>query len=118
MSDRNVAFIGSIPQNYDRYLGQVYFHHYADDLSARLEITPGMRVLEVACGTGIVTERLVLRLAGPGTVVATDLNEPMLAYARQKARDARMAPGRRHQAALRRAFVRRGGLPVRAHVLP
>jgi ubiquinone/menaquinone biosynthesis C-methylase UbiE len=85
MSDRNVAFIGSIPQNYDRYLGPVYFHHYADDLSARLEITPGMRVLEVACGTGIVTERLVRRLAGRGTVVATDLNEPMLAYARQKA---------------------------------
>src|SRR2546430_16756603 len=43
-----------------------------------------MRVLETACGTGILTERLLRRLAGQGVLVATDLNEPMIAYARQK----------------------------------
>jgi SAM-dependent methyltransferase len=43
-----------------------------------------MRALEVACGTGIVTERLVRRLAGQGSLVATDLNDAMLAYARAR----------------------------------
>ena len=85
MTDSNAAFVGSIPEHYDRSLGPILFHHYADDLVGRLTVTPGTRVLETACGTGIVTERLARRLRGRGTVVATDLNEPMLAYARQKA---------------------------------
>src|SRR5712692_3290987 len=84
MADRDAAFVGSIPEKYDRYLGPIYFHHYADDLAARLPVTPKMRVLEMACGTGILTERLVRRLGGQGTVVATDLNEPMIVYAQQK----------------------------------
>ena len=61
MAESHAAFVGSIPANYDRYLGPVFFHHYADDLAARLPVTPGMRVLETACGTGIVTERLAAR---------------------------------------------------------
>lgn len=76
--------MGSIPANYDRYLGPVFFHHYADDLAARLSVTPGMRVLETACGTGIVTERIGARLAGQGSLVATDLNEAMFAHGRTR----------------------------------
>jgi ubiquinone/menaquinone biosynthesis C-methylase UbiE len=81
----SAAFIGSIPENYDHYLGPMYFHHYADDLAARLPIVPGMRILETACGTGILTERLARRLHGHAALVATDLNEPMIAHASQKA---------------------------------
>lgn len=81
MADRDAAFVGSIPQNYDRYLGPLFFHDYAAAMAARLPVTTGMRVLETACGTGIVTERLARHLAGRGTLVATDLNAPMLAYA-------------------------------------
>jgi hypothetical protein len=44
MPDANAAFIGSIPVHYDRHLGSVFFHPYADDLVARLRIAPGMRV--------------------------------------------------------------------------
>jgi ubiquinone/menaquinone biosynthesis C-methylase UbiE len=84
MADSNAAFVGSVPQNYDRYLGPLLFHHYADDLVVRLAVKPGIRVLETACGTGIVTARLARRLAGQGTLVATDLNDPMMAYARSK----------------------------------
>src|SRR6185503_9838076 len=84
MADANAAFVGSVPQNYDRYLGPLLFHGFADDLVARLPITAGMRVLETACGTGIVTERLARRMSGQGTLVASDLNEPMLAHARAK----------------------------------
>src|SRR5262249_52951255 len=52
-----------------------------DDLAGRLEVKPGMRVLETACGTGIVSRRLAERLRGAGSLVATDLNEAMIAYA-------------------------------------
>jgi ubiquinone/menaquinone biosynthesis C-methylase UbiE len=84
MSDQDAAFVGSIPENYDRYLGPLFFHGYAEVMAARLEVVSGMRVLETACGTGIVTERLAARLAGQGSLVATDLNAPMLAYASAK----------------------------------
>jgi ubiquinone/menaquinone biosynthesis C-methylase UbiE len=82
--DRNAAFVGSIPQNYDRYLGPLFFQPYADDLAARLVPGPALRVLEVACGTGLVTRRLLERLGGAGSILATDLNEAMLAYGRSR----------------------------------
>ena len=82
MADRNAAFVGDIPANYDRYLGPVLFHQFADDLAGRLRVTPGMRILETACGTGIVTRRLLDRLRGQGSIVATDLNEAMTEHGR------------------------------------
>src|SRR5205814_10335596 len=60
----------------------MFFHPYADDLAGRLVVTPGMRVLEVACGTGLLTRRVLERLRGRGSILATDLNEAMLAYGR------------------------------------
>ena len=84
MTDQHAAFVGSIPTNYDRYLGPLFFHGYADDLAARVPVTDGVRVLEVACGTGIVTERLARRVQGRGSLVATDLNEAMLAHAQRR----------------------------------
>lgn len=82
MTDRNAAFVGDIPGNYDRYLGPVFFHGYADDLAGCLTIKPEMRVLETACGTGLVARRLLDRLRGHGVLVATDLNEAMIAHGR------------------------------------
>jgi ubiquinone/menaquinone biosynthesis C-methylase UbiE len=84
MADPNAAFVGSIPDAYDAYLGPLLFHPYADDLAARLQVAPGMRVLEIACGTGILTERLLKRLGGQGAIVATDLNEAMFAQAQRR----------------------------------
>jgi ubiquinone/menaquinone biosynthesis C-methylase UbiE len=84
MAEQHAAFVGTVPPNYDRYLGPILFHAYADDLAARLPARFGTRVLEVACGTGIVTGRLVRRLAGQGTLVATDLNEAMIAHAQTR----------------------------------
>lgn len=84
MAERDAAFVGSVPENYDRYLGPLLFREYAEAMAARLQPAPGMRTLETACGTGIVTEQLLARLAGQGNLVASDLNEPMLAYAAAK----------------------------------
>ena len=60
------------------------FHGFADDIVAGLPGKTGLRVFETACGTGIVTERLVQRLRGAGTVIATDLNEAMVEHARAR----------------------------------
>ena len=75
-------FTGSIPQFYDRYLGPVIFFPYAEDLAARIQCPPGGRVLETACGTGIVTRRILNVLPSDARLVATDLNEPMIEHAR------------------------------------
>jgi len=91
VADRNAAFVGDIPRNYDRYLGPILFHGFADDLAERISVMPGMRILETACGTGIVTRRLADRLRGHGSIVATDLNEAMIAHGR-----AQMPAGNEH----------------------
>ena len=79
----HTSFSGSVPGIYDRLLGPVLFESYARDLVARLDRRDGVRVLEVACGTGIVTRRLREELPPASTLVATDLNEPMLDEARK-----------------------------------
>lgn len=54
----------------------------AKDLLDTVALAPGMQVLDVACGTGIVA-RLAAPQVGPtGRVVGLDTNEAMLAVAR------------------------------------
>ena len=76
-------FSDSIPGLYDRHLGPVLFEPYAADLVGRLPDEDALRVLELACGTGVVTRRLREALPSSATLVATDLNEPMVSYARE-----------------------------------
>jgi ubiquinone/menaquinone biosynthesis C-methylase UbiE len=82
--DRNVLFQGPIPENYDRFLGPVIFEPYADDLVTRLKDGKFERVLEIACGTGIVTRRLRDALPSKTEIVATDLNADMFGVAKPK----------------------------------
>jgi ubiquinone/menaquinone biosynthesis C-methylase UbiE len=84
MDNKNARFAGSIPAAYDRYLGPILFQPYAEDLMARLAVNPGSSVLELACGTGILTRKLRDRLPSSVKLVATDLNEPMLRNAAGK----------------------------------
>lgn len=85
MAEMNLSFSGSIPQLYDRYLGPVLFAPYAADLVRRVatHAAPGP-VLEMACGTGIVTQQLRTHLAPEVELVASDLSQAMLDYARTK----------------------------------
>ncbi|MBN9336180.1 class I SAM-dependent methyltransferase [Devosia sp.] len=83
--DQNIAaFVGSIPEFYDRGLGPVLFADYADLMAARVAAVAPSSVLEIAAGTGIVTEALRKRLTATTRITATDLNPPMLDVARQK----------------------------------
>jgi ubiquinone/menaquinone biosynthesis C-methylase UbiE len=82
--DRNVLFQGAIPENYDRYLGPVIFDPWAEDLVVRLAGKKYERILEIACGTGIVTRRLRDALPATTEIVATDLNSDMFEFAKPK----------------------------------
>ncbi|MGE5616663.1 MAG: class I SAM-dependent methyltransferase [Bacillota bacterium] len=84
MTETKASFTGSIPEFYDRYLGSAWFDAYAKDIAARLPAKPPGDVLEVACGTGIVTQRLRQRLDPSVRLVASDLSPAMLGFARAK----------------------------------
>lgn len=84
MAETTISFSGSIPQLYDRYLGPVLFEPYATDLARRVAAQATGPVLEMACGTGVVTQQLRAHLAPEIKIVATDLSQPMLDYARTK----------------------------------
>ena len=85
MADRPDAFIGTCRRTTIATLAPCSFMASPTTSAAR-----GFRggrecsVLEVACGTGIVTRRLLARLRGQGSLVATDLNEAMLAHGRRE----------------------------------
>jgi ubiquinone/menaquinone biosynthesis C-methylase UbiE len=57
------------------------FVPYADDLAFRLTDMEHGRILETAAGTGMLTRALVSSLPGNVSIVATDLNQPMLDHA-------------------------------------
>jgi ubiquinone/menaquinone biosynthesis C-methylase UbiE len=80
--NNDAAFVGSIPANYDRYLGPFLFEPFARDLAARVDWVAGARVLELACGTGRLTRHLAGALTGGQQLTATDLNADMVSYAR------------------------------------
>jgi ubiquinone/menaquinone biosynthesis C-methylase UbiE len=84
MSDSHTAFIGSIPAYYDEYLVPLIFEEYAMDLARRISVPAGGAVLETAAGTGVVTRQLRKMLLPDVRIVATDLNESMLAYSKGK----------------------------------
>jgi SAM-dependent methyltransferase len=88
MPDASTNFAGSIPELYDRCLGPVMFAPYAADLARRVADRPGDAVLETACGTGILTRQLQACLPAEARLVATDLNQPMIDYARARLDDA------------------------------
>ncbi|HYC48197.1 MAG TPA: class I SAM-dependent methyltransferase [Burkholderiales bacterium] len=75
------VFAGSIPAMYERYLVPLIFEPYAADLTSRLGAKTLSSVLEIAAGTGVVTRAMAAALPASVSIVATDLNQPMLDYA-------------------------------------
>lgn len=84
MAHADSKFAGSIPALYDRYLGPLIFEPYAAELAQRLSELKHGNVLEIAAGTGILTWELARRLPPDVSIVATDLNQPMLDFASAK----------------------------------
>src|SRR5262249_51880447 len=78
MSDMNRSFAGSMPEFYDRILVPVMFEPFALDLAERLCGMNFGQILELACGTGVVTRVLTRLLPAEVAITATDLNPAML----------------------------------------
>ena len=79
---RQWQFAGSVPENYERYLVPALFKPWAEDLVEMAALRSGDRVLDIACGTGIVARIAARRLGGNGSVIGLDLSGPMLDAAR------------------------------------
>ena len=73
---------GTAAELYERYLVPAITGVWAADLVRRAALQPGERVLDVACGTGIVTRLAADQVGAQGAVVGLDLNTAMLAVAR------------------------------------
>lgn len=84
MIEKSSGFVGSIPEHYDKYLGPRIFNCFAQDLAARVAESAPDSVLELAAGTGIVSRCLRDALPAHSSLVASDLNPPMLEVARRK----------------------------------
>ena len=77
----DTAFLGSVPEKYDRYLGPLLFEPFAEDLANRISGKNYREVLELACGTGRVTRHLRKTLPASAKLVATDLHADMIKVA-------------------------------------
>jgi ubiquinone/menaquinone biosynthesis C-methylase UbiE len=76
------AYGGDPAANYERFFVPAIGAPLAADLVRRAALRPGERVLDVACGTGVVARLASGQVGAAGTVAGLDVNPGMLAVAR------------------------------------
>ena len=78
-------FLTSVAENYERNLVPIVFAPWANELVETAALRQGDRVLDVACGTGIVARIAARKLGGTGSVTGLDASAPMITVARAAA---------------------------------
>jgi SAM-dependent methyltransferase len=81
MEDSRGQVVRRAADVYERFFVPALFGEWAPRVAEAATIGPGQSVLDVACGTGILT-REAARRAGAGGVVGLDCNDGMLSVAR------------------------------------
>jgi ubiquinone/menaquinone biosynthesis C-methylase UbiE len=76
------AYLGNPAANYERYFVPAIGAPLATDLIHLAALRPDERVVDVACGTGIVARLASQQVGSAGTVAGLDVNPGMLAGAR------------------------------------
>ena len=76
---------GSGPEAYERYMVPIHCMALAEDLIERVKVQPRESVLDVACGTGIVSRYAARRAGTLGRVTGVELNPAMIDVARKAA---------------------------------
>ena len=66
---------------YERYIVRSLFRPWTEDLIARIDRIAATRILDLACGTGIVTRMLAPRAPGNAAFTGLDISPGMLAKA-------------------------------------
>jgi ubiquinone/menaquinone biosynthesis C-methylase UbiE len=79
------GLVSSPAETYETYLVPTFFAHLTTRVLEVAQPQPGDRVLDAACGTGVVARRVASILGARGRVVGLDLNPAMLAVARSAA---------------------------------
>jgi ubiquinone/menaquinone biosynthesis C-methylase UbiE len=69
-------------QTYEAYFVPAMFRPWANELISRAQPRPGERVLDVACGTGIVARLIARLLNGQAQITGLDLSPAMIEVAR------------------------------------
>ncbi len=116
----DTAFTGPIADLYERYMVPLLFEPYAEDLARRILAADARTLLEVGCGTGVVTRKLLAGLPQAARSTVSDLNEEMLQQARKRLGEESLpglADGHRRRSILRGRQFRSGLLPVCRDVL-
>ncbi len=85
MTSPNIKQMEQAAVAYEETLVPALFHRWAEVVADHAGLTPGQRVLDVACGTGILARAAASRVGSTGTVVGLDVNPGMLEVARQQA---------------------------------
>lgn len=73
----------SFPEMYERWLVGPLFRPWAEVTFEVVNLSPGHRVLDIACGTGIVARVAREQLGAAGCIVGIDISADMLAVARK-----------------------------------
>jgi len=74
-----------LAESYERFMVPSLFGPWASYLIERANPQPGERVLDIACGTGIVARNVAPRVGSQGLVVGLDVNPDMISMARAAA---------------------------------
>jgi ubiquinone/menaquinone biosynthesis C-methylase UbiE len=82
----------SAPATYQEFLVPAMFAPFAERFVEHGCVRPGSRVLDVACGTGVVSRAAAILAGTGGSVAGVDLGEPMLAVARSHPAEENAAP--------------------------
>ena len=77
----------SAAEIYEQFFVPALFAAWPEHVLRAAEVEVGQTVLDVACGTGILSREARKLVGGSGTVVGVDINEGMLAVARSKSPD-------------------------------
>jgi SAM-dependent methyltransferase len=80
------ALSGTAAEMYERNMVPAIFEPFARDLLEVANLKAGEKVLDVACGTGIVARLAWPKISPTGSVVGSDLNSDMLDVARERSR--------------------------------
>jgi ubiquinone/menaquinone biosynthesis C-methylase UbiE len=74
----------SAAEVYEQFFLPALFQEWTGRVADAAQIGPGQRVLDVACGTGVLARTVAERVGPQGMVVGLDINPGMLEVARRK----------------------------------
>jgi SAM-dependent methyltransferase len=75
----------SAAEAYEEFFVPALFQQWTGRVADEAGIRPGDRVLDVACGTGVLARHVASRVGPSGSVSGVDINDGMLAVARRQA---------------------------------